>query len=101
MKIITAIVQPFMFNKVVSVLEITMLTPHLTFTILLVVQAGHLLHHRLAKRHISFAEVVSAAVLCVPLNGSVPGGVLMTAHLALVAMQIMGSLWLKRLSPDW
>lgn len=77
------------------------LSPQITFTILLLVQAGHLLQHRLAKRHISFAEVVSAAVLCVPLNGPVPVWLLMTAHLALVAVQSVGSIWLKRLSPQW
>ena len=33
-----------------------MLTPHTTYVALLVVQALHLLHHRLAKRHISFAK---------------------------------------------
>lgn len=31
--------------------------PSQSFVVLLVVQALHLLHHRLAKRHISFAEV--------------------------------------------
>ena len=43
-----------------------MLAPTTTYILLLIVQAFHLLHHRLVKRHISFAEVVSAAVLCVP-----------------------------------
>ncbi len=43
-----------------------MLTRQNTYIALLVVQAFHLLHHRLAKRHISFAEVVSAVVLCIP-----------------------------------
>ena len=36
------------------------MTPSFTFAVLLVVQALHLLHHRLAKRHISFAEVLEA-----------------------------------------
>jgi len=40
------------------------LTPSATFQVLLVVQALHLLHHRLAKRHISFAEVLSGTTLC-------------------------------------
>lgn len=40
-----------------------MLTPQVTYVALLVVQAFHLLHHRLAIRHISFAEVISAVVL--------------------------------------
>ena len=49
-----------------------MLTPQTTYIALLVVQALHLLHHRLTKRHISFAEVVSAIVLCVPPWSPVP-----------------------------
>lgn len=32
------------------------LTPQTTYVALLIVQTAHLLHHRLAKRHISFAE---------------------------------------------
>lgn len=36
--------------------------PQITYFVQLGVQALHLLHHRLAKRHISFAEVASAAV---------------------------------------
>ena len=78
-----------------------MLTPQTTYVALLVVQALHLLHHRLAKRHISFAEVVSAVVLCVPPSSPVSGWLLMDAHLALIAVQVVGSLWIKRLSPNW
>jgi hypothetical protein len=78
-----------------------MLTPEVTYGLLLVVQALHLLHHRLAKRHISFAEVISAAVLCVPPSLPPFPLVLMTVHLALVAVQIIGSLFIRRLSPDW
>jgi hypothetical protein len=79
-----------------------MLTPTTTYIILLVVQALHLLHHRLAKRHISFAEVVSAVVLCIPPTAAaLPAWAFMSAHLSLVAIQIVGSLWIKRLSPDW
>ena len=77
------------------------MTPTTTYLILLLVQAFHLLHHRLATRHISFAEVASAAVLCVPPTAPVPAWTLMTAHLALAAVQIVGSLWIRRLSPDW
>lgn len=40
-----------------------MLIPRNTYIALLIVQALHLLHHRLTKRHISFAEVISAFVL--------------------------------------
>lgn len=50
-----------------------MFTPQSTYIALLVVQALHLLHHRLTKRHISFAEVISAVVLCVPPWPPVPG----------------------------
>jgi hypothetical protein len=78
-----------------------MLTPQATYAALLVVQALHLLHHRLAKRHISFAEVVSAGVLCVPPWSPVPVWLLMGAHLVLILVQVIGSLWIKRLSPNW
>ena len=78
-----------------------MLNPQTTYIALLVVQALHLLHHRLAKRHISFAEVVSAGVLCVPPWGPAPGWLLMGAHLSLIAIQVVGSLWIRKLSPAW
>lgn len=79
-----------------------MLTPLTTYVALLVVQALHLLHHRVAKRHISFAEVVSAVVLCVPpTTVALPAWVFMGTHLSLVVIQIVGSLWIKKLSPDW
>jgi hypothetical protein len=77
------------------------LTPELTYTALLIAQALHLLHHRLVKRHISFAEVLSAAVLCVPPTVAIPAVLLMGAHLALIAVQIVGSVWIRRLSPSW
>lgn len=78
-----------------------MIEPAHTYTLLLVVQALHLLHHRLAKRHISFAEVVSAGVLCVPPTSPVPGWLLCTTHLLLVVIQVIGSLFIRRLSPAW
>jgi hypothetical protein len=78
-----------------------MLTPQTTYIALLVVQALHLLHHRLVKRHISFAEVVSAVVLCVPPWTPVPPWLLMSTHLTLIVVQVIGSVWIKRLSPDW
>lgn len=78
-----------------------MLTPVYTYFALLIVQALHLLHHRLTKRHISYAEVISASVLCVPPWTSLPAWLLMSVHLILIAMQIVGSIWIKRLSPDW
>lgn len=79
-----------------------MLTPTTTYIILLVVQAFHLLHHRLAKRHISFAEVISASVLCVPpFAVPLPAIIFMVAHLSLAAVQVVGSVWIKKLSPEW
>jgi len=78
-----------------------MLTPENTYIALLVVQALHLLHHRLTKRHISFAEVISALVLCVPPWAPLPAWLLMGSHLGLIAVQMVGSIWIRRLSPDW
>lgn len=78
-----------------------MLTPENTYMLLLSVQAAHLLHHRLAKRHISFAEVLSSTVLCVPPGAGDWPSVQMGAHLILVAVQLVGSLWIRRLSPAW
>lgn len=79
-----------------------MLTPQTTYIALLIVQALHLLHHRITKRHISFAEVVSAGVLCVPpWTTFMPAWVLMGAHIILIVVQIVGSLWIKKLSPNW
>lgn len=76
-----------------------MLTPEVTYTVLLIVQALHLLHHRLAKRHISFVEVTAGAVLCIPPGAAVPAAVLMTVHLALTGIQVIGSIWIDKLSP--
>ncbi len=78
-----------------------MFTPQNTYIALLIVQALHLLHHRLSKRHISFAEVVSAVVLCVPPWALIPGVILMGIHVTLIAVQIVGSAWIKKLSPEW
>ena len=78
-----------------------MLTPQLTYVALLVVQTAHLLHHRLAKRHISFAEVASSAILCVPLSLGVPAWLYSSAHLVMIAVQIVGSIWIRKLSPTW
>jgi hypothetical protein len=79
-----------------------MLTPQITYIALLAVQALHLLHHRLAKRHISYAEVISAGVLCVPpWTPSVPAWLLMGVHIILILVQVVGSLWIKKLSPNW
>lgn len=79
-----------------------MLTPETTQTALLIVLTLHLMHHRLAKRHISFAEVISAVVLCIPASAPwVPALLLVTVHLILITVQIVGSLWITRLSPTW
>ncbi len=50
-----------------------MLTPENTYIALLVVQALHLLHHRLTKRHISFAEVNFCAGLMRATVGAASG----------------------------
>lgn len=79
-----------------------MLSSQITYMALLVVQAFHLLHHRLTKRHISFAEVISAGVLCIPPSGLfLSPWLLMGTHLILIIVQIVGSLWIKKLSPAW
>ncbi len=78
------------------------LAPETTYSVLLIVQALHLLHHRLKKRHISFAEVAGAIILCVPPAGVLlPAWLLVCAHLGMSAIQIIGSIWIDRLSPSW
>ena len=77
------------------------LTPQITYLALLFAQAAHLLHHRLAKRHISFAEVISSSILCVPLTLASPAWMYMTAHISMIAVQTVGSIWIRRLSPAW
>ncbi len=77
------------------------LTPEKTYTALLIVQALHLFHHRIAKRHISFIEVITAVVLCVSPFVAVPAVLVVAVHLILIAIQIVGSLFIKRLSPEW
>jgi hypothetical protein len=79
----------------------SMLHPQNTYIALLLVQALHLLHHRLVKRHISFAEVISATVLCVPPWLPIPATLFMATHVTLIVVQLVGSLWIKKLSPDW
>lgn len=78
-----------------------MLTPYTTYMALLAVQALHLFHHRVARRHISFAEVISALLLCVPPWAPLPALLFMGTHLVLIAVQVVGSLWIKKLSPNW
>lgn len=76
------------------------MTPTLTFAMLLIVQTLHLLHHRLAKRHISYVEVGASAALCVPLD-ALPAALLCSIHLLFAGVQVVGSVWIKRLSPEW
>lgn len=78
-----------------------MLTAQTTYIALLVVQAAHLLHHRLAKRHISFAEVISASVICVPPWLPLPPVLFIATHVTLIVVQVVGSLWIRKLSPQW
>jgi hypothetical protein len=79
-----------------------MLTPETTYVALLITQAIHLFHHRIVKRHISYAEVISALVLCVPpFLVSLPAWAFMMTHLTLILVQIVGSIWIKKLSPEW
>jgi hypothetical protein len=76
----------------------TLLTPAHTYVALLVVQAGHLLHHRLAKRHISYAEFISAVVLCFPpFLIQLPSVVFVSTHLFLIVVQIFGILLILKL----
>jgi hypothetical protein len=78
-----------------------MITPVTSFTVLLVVQALHLLHHRFARRHISFVEGLAAGVLCVPLTLPIPGWCYVVTHLGFAAVQVIGSTSIKRFSPNW
>jgi hypothetical protein len=79
------------------------MTPQLTYQILLFVQFGHLFHHRISKRHISYAEVLTALILCIPPSFITDSWALiaMSAHVILALTQVIGSLFIKRLSPDW
>jgi len=79
-----------------------LLDPSTTFFILVGVQTAHLAHHRLAKRHISFAEVVSSATLLLPTSGeTIPAALVAGVHLLAAGVQVVGSIWIRRLSPDW
>ena len=78
------------------------MTPAHTYVALLVVQTLHLFHHRLAKRHISYAETISSLVLCFPpFLIALPAGFFMSAHIAMIVIQVAGSIWIQKLSPDW
>lgn len=77
------------------------LTPQTTYVALFVVQTAHLWHNRIAKRHISFAKVISSAILCIPLTLGLPAWRYMMAHFAMIAVQIIGSIWIRKLSPAW
>lgn len=76
------------------------LTPDVTWTALLAVQTLHLLHHLLVKRHISIVEVLTGAVLLIPIPTSPAAGMLLVIlHLGLIGVQLIGSIWIRRLSP--
>lgn len=75
------------------------LGPATTYAVLLLVQALHLLHHRLARQHISAVEVLTAAVLCLPPTAPLPPALLVGLHLALATILALGSLALRRLAP--
>jgi hypothetical protein len=44
---------------------------------------------------------MSAVVLCVPPWAPLPAWLLMGAHLAPIAVQVVGSLRIRKLSPNW
>ncbi|EIT67715.1 MULTISPECIES: hypothetical protein [Hydrocarboniphaga] len=76
------------------------LTPEITWMALLAVQTLHLLHHLLAKRHISIVEVMAGAALLIPIPaGAAAGLLLMILHIGLILVQLVGSIWIRRLSP--
>lgn len=75
--------------------------PAITFTVLLIVQALHLLHHRLSKQHISYVEGITAVALCIPLSWPLPDWLFVGGHLTLAGIQVVGSVWIDRLSPKW
>ena len=78
------------------------LSPAHTYVALLVVQTLHLFHHRLVKRHISFAETISSLVLCFPpFLIALPAVVFISAHITMIVVQIVGSIWIRKLSPSW
>jgi hypothetical protein len=78
------------------------MNPTYTYIALLIVQTGHLFHHRFAKRHISFAEVASSLTLCFPpFVIALPGIVFVSMHLLLIGVQVIGSFRIRELSPQW
>jgi DNA-binding transcriptional MerR regulator len=58
-------------------------------------------HHVHDLMKAKLAEVASAVVLLVPPTAPLPGWALMTADLGLAALQVVGSLWIRKLSPSW
>ena len=73
-----------------------------TYFMLLITQAAHLFHHRIMKKHISFVEVIASVILCIPPQ-AFPGisTYLALVHIGLVCVQIVGSIFIQKLSPDW
>ncbi len=73
-----------------------------TYQFLLIVQALHLFHHRVTKRHISYAEVTGGIVLCfLPSAALFPDWAYIASHLLMSTIQIIGSIWIEKFSPDW
>lgn len=76
------------------------LTPEVTWYALLIVQTVHLLHHLLVKRHISAVEVIASAALLIPIPvAAIAGLLLMALHIGLIVIQVIGSIWIRQLSP--
>lgn len=71
-----------------------------TYTALLIVQALHLLHHRLVRRQISYVEGVTGLLLCVNPAWMPWSEALAVAHITAISVQIIGSLFIYRLSPS-
>jgi len=40
-------------------------------------------------------------MLCVPPFAPLPAWLMMGAHITLIVVQIIGSFWIKKLSPNW
>lgn len=72
--------------------------PDITRLVLGVALALHLTHHRWAHRHISFVEVFAAGLLTLPTTFAPV--LLGIAHLGNVAVLVVGSIGIRRLSPD-
>ncbi len=70
-----------------------------TYMTLMVVQAFHLLHHRIVRCQVSYVEGITGLVLCIKPTWINFPEVLIAAHLILVIIQIIGSIFIKKLAP--